>query len=180
MSHPVTIFTGQWADLPLAELAPRCLFGDGLNWHAGATTWTYSSAEDPKYCKARWQYWLRAAEVLGYQQPPGRTVGQRPNDDSRSDNFGMLPKSRSGMPKEAQMGDFIDVMCPCRKEPGHFGCERLHRVTDLAHALQLPPVSTRWSRMDLPDSLNCGIRSWTSLTNAASSLPWKFIRLRLL
>ena len=32
MSHPVTIFTGQWADLPLAELAPKMksLGYDGL------------------------------------------------------------------------------------------------------------------------------------------------------
>ena len=56
MSHPVTIFTGQWADLPLAELAPKIAsFGyDGLElacW--GDHMDVFKAAEDKKYCKAQ-------------------------------------------------------------------------------------------------------------------------------
>ena len=56
MSHPVTIFTGQWADLPLAELAPKIAsFGyDGLElacW--GDHMDVFKAATDKKYCKAQ-------------------------------------------------------------------------------------------------------------------------------
>ena len=56
MSHPVTIFTGQWADLPLAELAPKIAsFGyDGLElacW--GDHMDVFKAAENKNYCKAQ-------------------------------------------------------------------------------------------------------------------------------
>lgn len=44
MGRPVTLFTGQWADLPLETLCKKAReFGyDGLDWLAGVTTlkWT--------------------------------------------------------------------------------------------------------------------------------------------
>ena len=59
MSHPVTIFTGQWADLPLAELAPKIAsFGyDGLElacW--GDHMDVFKAAENKNYCKAHPEY----------------------------------------------------------------------------------------------------------------------------
>ena len=42
MARPVTLFTGQWADLPLADLAAKCSgWGfDGSSSPAGAITST--------------------------------------------------------------------------------------------------------------------------------------------
>ena len=53
MSHPVTIFTGQWADLPLAELAPKMksLGYDGLElacW--GDHLDVFKAAKSKAYC----------------------------------------------------------------------------------------------------------------------------------
>ncbi len=56
MTRPVTLFTGQWADLPLEELCPKASeWGyDGLElacWgdHFDVT----QGAEDPDYCQER-------------------------------------------------------------------------------------------------------------------------------
>ena len=40
MARPVTLFTGQWADLPLEELAEKAGSGASTawSWPAGATT----------------------------------------------------------------------------------------------------------------------------------------------
>jgi sugar phosphate isomerase/epimerase len=56
MARPVTLFTGQWADLPLAELAPKAKdFGyDGLElacW--GDHLDLQRAAEDPGYCEGQ-------------------------------------------------------------------------------------------------------------------------------
>jgi sugar phosphate isomerase/epimerase len=56
MARPVTLFTGQWADLPLAELAPKAKeFGyDGLElacW--GDHLDIEKAAEDPGYCEGQ-------------------------------------------------------------------------------------------------------------------------------
>jgi sugar phosphate isomerase/epimerase len=56
MARPVTLFTGQWADLPLAELAPKAKeFGyDGLElacW--GDHLDLQRAAEDPRYCEGQ-------------------------------------------------------------------------------------------------------------------------------
>ena len=56
MARPVTLFTGQWADLPLAELAPRAkemgfdglelaCWGDHLDVEQGATDQAYCDAQ---------------------------------------------------------------------------------------------------------------------------------------
>ena len=54
MARPVTLFTGQWADLPLAALAEKAAaFGyDGLElacW--GDHMDPFKAAEDKDYCK---------------------------------------------------------------------------------------------------------------------------------
>ena len=54
MGRPVTLFTGQWADLPLAVLAEKAAgFGyDGLElacW--GDHMDVFKAAEDPAYCE---------------------------------------------------------------------------------------------------------------------------------
>ena len=61
MSHPVTIFTGQWADF-LAELARIASLAMMVwNWHAGATTLDVFNTPKIRTARLSWQYWLRAA-----------------------------------------------------------------------------------------------------------------------
>ena len=56
MSRPITLMTGQWADMPLAELAEKAAgWGyDGLE----LATWgdhldVFRAAEDPAYCEEK-------------------------------------------------------------------------------------------------------------------------------
>jgi sugar phosphate isomerase/epimerase len=57
MPRPVTLFTGQWADLPLDQLAPKAkLFGyDGLELACWGDHFDVGKAlSDPNYVKGRW------------------------------------------------------------------------------------------------------------------------------
>ncbi|MCE0499168.1 MAG: sugar phosphate isomerase/epimerase [Methylacidiphilales bacterium] len=55
MSRPVTLFTGQWADLPLATLAPKVkAFGyDGVEIACWGDHFDVGLAQDKKYCDDR-------------------------------------------------------------------------------------------------------------------------------
>ena len=100
MSRPVTIFTGQWADLPVAELAPKIAsFGyDGLElccW--GDHFDVFKGAESKQYCDDKRE--LLAKSGLKCWAISNHLAGQLvcdPNFDSRSDNFGNLPKDGKG------------------------------------------------------------------------------------
>ncbi len=98
----VTLFTGQWADLPLAELAPMAKrFGyDGLElacW--GDHVDVARAAEDPAYC-AR-QRKILSDQGLGLWAIANHLVGQLtldPNSDHRSDAW--APPSCAGNPEK--------------------------------------------------------------------------------
>src|SRR5512140_3226256 len=98
MSRPVTLFTGQWADLPLTTLAKKAkswgydglelaCWGDHLDVNKGAS--------DKAYCK-------RQLDILKKNQLNLYTISHHlagqlvcdPNNDSRSDGF--APSSVSG------------------------------------------------------------------------------------
>ncbi len=89
--RPVTLFTGQWADLPLTELAPKARrFGyDGLElccW--GDHIDVSRAAEDPGYCEAKRK--LLSDHGLGLWAIANHLVGQLtldPNNDHRSDDW---------------------------------------------------------------------------------------------
>lgn len=58
MPRPVTLFTGQWADLPLAELAPlaRKMGYDGLELACWGDHFDVDqAARSQKYCRERWE-----------------------------------------------------------------------------------------------------------------------------
>ncbi|MFI3291363.1 MAG: sugar phosphate isomerase/epimerase [Opitutales bacterium] len=57
MARPLTIFTGQWADLPLAELAPKlkALGYDGLELACWGDHFDTSKFDDEAYLKSRWE-----------------------------------------------------------------------------------------------------------------------------
>ena len=57
MARAVTLFTGQWADLPLEELAPKAKeFGyDGIELACWGDHFEVDKAlEDDNYCQSRW------------------------------------------------------------------------------------------------------------------------------
>ena len=98
--HPVTIFTGQWADLPLKDLAPKIAsFGyDGLElacW--GDHMDVIKAAKSKKYCND--QLAILKKSGLKCWAISNHLAGQLvcdPNNDCRSDNFGSLPASCNG------------------------------------------------------------------------------------
>ena len=100
MARPVTIFTGQWADLPLAELAPKIKsFGyDGLELACWGDHFdVFEAAKSKAYCKKKID--LLAKNGLKCWAISNHLAGQMvcdPNDDERSDNFGSLPKECNG------------------------------------------------------------------------------------
>ncbi len=57
MSRPVTLFTGQWADLPLEKLAPLVneMGYDGVELACWGDHFEIPRSDDPKYLKAKWE-----------------------------------------------------------------------------------------------------------------------------
>ena len=92
MSRPVTLFTGQWADLPLAELAPKCgAWGfDGLELACWGDHFDVAEAlRDPGYAAA-----VRALlerEGLGCWAIGQHLVGQAVCDPIDDRHRGVLP-----------------------------------------------------------------------------------------
>lgn len=101
MARPVTLFTGQWADLPLAELAPKVRdFGyDGLELACWGDHFDVQAAvTDPAYCQGRRE--LLARNGLNIWAISNHLVGQMVCDmnDFRTDGF--APPELAGKPEE--------------------------------------------------------------------------------
>ncbi len=102
MSRPVTLFTGQWADLPLSTLAQKAAsWGyDGLElacW--GDHMDVEKAAKDKEYCKR--QLGILEKNNLRVWAISNHLAGQLvcdPNTDSRSDGF--APASCAGNPEK--------------------------------------------------------------------------------
>ncbi len=101
MARPLTLFTGQWADLPLAELAPKARdFGyDGLELACWGDHFDVSRAlAEPGYCQGRRD--LLAKNGLNVWSISMHLVGQMVCDmnDFRTDGF--APQELAGKPEE--------------------------------------------------------------------------------
>jgi len=100
MARPVTLFTGQWADLPLEEVARKAAeWGyDGLELACWGDHFDVDQAgRSKKYCKEKKE--LLADYGLGVWAISNHLAGQLvldPNDDARSDGF--APKEYHGSP----------------------------------------------------------------------------------
>ena len=84
MARTVTLFTGQWADLPLEQLAPLAKPAwatTGWNWPAGATISTCRRRLAQEILSGRSGELLEAhgLGLLGRFEPPGRPGGLRPH-----------------------------------------------------------------------------------------------------
>jgi sugar phosphate isomerase/epimerase len=94
VSRPVTLFTGQWADLPLTELAEKAAaWGyDGLELACWGDHFdVVRGAEDPDYCTGRRE--LLASYGLGVWAISNHLVGQAVCDPIDARHQAILPAS---------------------------------------------------------------------------------------
>ncbi|MBR4219925.1 MAG: sugar phosphate isomerase/epimerase [Victivallales bacterium] len=147
MARPVTIFTGQWADLPLAELAPKIKsFGyDGLELACWGNHFdVFEAAKSKAYCKKKID--LLAKNGLKCWAISNHLAGQMvcdPNDDERSDNFGSLPKDCNGS-AEKKRAWAVSSMKAAAKAAKNMGIKVVNGFTGspIWHKLySFPPVS---------------------------------------
>jgi sugar phosphate isomerase/epimerase len=104
MSRPITLFTGQWADLPLDTLAQKAKkFGyDGLELACWGDHFNVTHAQDKKYCDDR--HALLAKHGLKTWAISSHLVGQAICDNIDERHKSILPEHvwGDGKPKEVQ------------------------------------------------------------------------------
>ena len=141
MARPVTLFTGQWADLTLEVICQKASqWGyDGIELPCWGDHFNVQKAlSDDGYCKGRHDLLgqLRP-EVLGDLEPPDRPARARPQ---RRPDRRLGARRRPGRRREEERlghpGD--EGHGPGRAEAGREGRQRLHRLVDLAPALLVP------------------------------------------
>ena len=104
MSRPITLFTGQWADLPLNTLAQKAKsFGyDGLELACWGDHFNVTEAQDKKYCDGRHE--LLAKHGLKTWAISAHLVGQAICDNIDERHKSIIPEHvwGDGKPKEVQ------------------------------------------------------------------------------
>ena len=146
MARRVTLFTGQWADLPLAELAPQAKeFGfDGLELAGWGDQFDVDrAATDQDYCVERRA--LLEEHGLGCWAISHHLAGQLVCDlnDDRSDTF--APASTHGDP-ESKRRWAVETMKNTARAAQNFGVDVVCGFTgsSIWHLLySFPPVSAR-------------------------------------
>lgn len=161
MSRPVTLFTGQWADLPLAELAPaaRKMGYDGLELACWGDHFdVFRAAEDPDY--AQGQRALLEKHGLKLFAISNHLTGQLvldPNNDARSDAF--APDECTADPRKKRAWA-IDAMKKTAKAARNAGVDVVNGFTgsSIWHLLySFPPV--------LPTQIDEGFKYFAELWN---------------
>jgi sugar phosphate isomerase/epimerase len=161
MARPVTLFTGQWADLPLEELCKKVKeFGyDGLElacW--GDHLDVFQGAKDKKYCEEKVKlldkYGLKCWAISNHLA--GQLVCDL-NNDGRSDVF--APADCAGNP-EKQRKWAIEAMKKSAKTAQNLGVEVVNGFTgsSIWHMLySFPPVTD--------EMIEKGFRNFAELWN---------------
>ncbi len=161
MSRPVTLFTGQWADLTLAELAPAAkkMGYDGLELACWGDHFdVFRAAEDAAY--AQGQRALLEKNGLQLFAISAHLAGQLtldPNHDARSDGF--APSDCAGNP-EKKRAWAIDFMKKSAKAAKNAGVSVVNGFTgsSIWHLLySFPPV--------LPNQLDEGFQYFAEIWN---------------
>jgi sugar phosphate isomerase/epimerase len=161
MARPVTPFTGQWADLPLKELAKKAVFWgyNGLElacW--GDHMDVEKAAKDPKCCDQ--QKGILKDNGLGLWCISHHLAGQlvcHPNDDARSDGFAPPSCARSAEKKRQWA---IETMKNAARAAKNLGVSVVAGFTGspIWHMLySFPPVS--------PKMLADGFRRFADIWN---------------
>ncbi len=141
MARPVTIFTGQWADLGLEEMCrtAKDMGYDGLEIASWGQIDLQKAAEDPEYVKnlksTLEKYGLGCWAIGAHL--PGQCVGDV--WDPRLDGF--APPELAGKPEEIRAWGHTAVKIRCHGREGHGsqGGDRLHGFTYLEDVVFIPP-----------------------------------------
>ncbi len=183
MARPVTLFTGQWADLPLETLAAK------------AEQWGYDGLEliclgdhlDPEKAAVDKAYCQRQLDILGRHHLKlfainNAIAGQLvcdPNADARSDKF--APPACAGDP-EHKRAWAVEAMKATARAARNLGVRTVAGFTgsSIWHLFySFPPVPDDDDRGRVPlSSPSCGTPSSTSSTSAASVSPSRSTRRR--
>lgn len=174
MSRPVTIFTGQWADIPLVKLAPKMAgFGyDGLElacW--GDHLDPNKAAADKKYCEK--QLSILEKNNLKVFAISNHLAGQLvcdPNTDSRSDGF--APKGCAGDAEKKRAWGF-DAMKNTARAAKNLGVKVVNGFTgsSIWHLLySFPPVSEEM----IEDGFSFFAKMWNPILDVFDECGVKF------
>ncbi len=176
MARPVTIFTGQWADLPLQDLATKIKsFGyDGLELACWGDHFDVcKAAESIAYCKSKKAMLKKAG--LNCWAISNHLAGQLvcdPNDDCRSDNFGMLPKNCNGN-AEKKRAWAVEAMKASARAAKNMGIGVVNGFTGspIWHMLySFPPVSDKM----IDDGYKFFAKMWNPILDEFDACGVKF------
>ncbi len=154
MARPVTLFTGQWADLTLRELAAKCgeWEFDGLELACWGDHFDVAEAlSDSSYCAGRREILERHG--LNCWAIGNHLVGQAVCDPIDARHQGVLPPEvwGDGDP-EGVRRRAAERMKDTARAAAQLGVEvvtGLHRLAGLAHALLVPAQRLRRDRARL-------------------------------
>ncbi len=161
MSRPVTLFTGQWADLPISKLAPSAkkMGYDGLELACWGDHLDVSkAAKDKKYCQEKRALLKKnKLELFAISHHLAGQLVCDPNDDSRSDAF--APAKARGNP-EAKREWAIKTMKEAARAAKNLGVSVVNGFTGspIWHLLySFPPVD--------PETIENGFTRFAELWN---------------
>jgi len=161
MARKVTLFTGQWADLPIAELAEKAAeFGyDGLELACWGDHFDPAEgAKSKAYCDEKRE--LLKKHGLDVWAISHHLAGQLvcdPNDDDRSDGFAP-PECAGDAEKKRQWA--VDTMKDCARAAKNLGVGVVNGFTGspIWHLLySFPPVA--------PETIEAGFKRFAELWN---------------
>lgn len=178
MPRPVTLFTGQWADLTLAELAPKAkaMGYDGLELACWGDHFEVAKATNKKYFKEKWE--LLADHGLDCYAISNHLVGQAVCDNIDGRHKAILPDyvwgkgDAEGVRRRASR-EMIATARACRKfmdaRPASLGKSRFPAVVNgftgssIWHLLySFPPASAAMIEQGFQDFA----RRWLPILNA--------------
>ena len=155
MTRPITLFTGQWADLPFEEVAR--LAGewgyDGLEIACWGDHLDVSRWDDAEYVQSRLDILERnGLRGLRDLEPPDRAGGVRRPDRRAPPRHPVgsgVGRRRPGRGAARAAEDLKDT-APVRREARRHDGQRLHRVVDLEGGRDVPAGVGRVDRRRLP------------------------------
>ena len=183
MTRPVTLFTGQWADMPVADLAAACAgWGfDGLELACWGDHFEVDRAlADDAYCREQRQ--LLERHGLGCWALGAHLVGQAVCDRIDARHQSILPPEVWGDGEEEGVRRrAAERMKDTARAAARFGVTQVNGFTGspIWHLLySFPPNDSPRSSTATRRSPRRGRRSSTSSTPRASALAWRCTRRR--
>jgi hypothetical protein len=183
MGRPVTLFTGQWADLKLEDLCKKAReFGyDGLELACWGDHFEVDKAlSDDTYCAGRRD--LLERHDLKLFSISAHLVGQAVCDRIDERHKAILPEYVWGDGDPEGINErAIEEMKNTARAAQKLGVSVVNGFTgsSIWHLLyDFPPTPRPMIEAASSSSPTGSTRSWTSSRNAASGSPWKSIRPR--